>query len=132
VRVLIVEDNADAADSLGTLLTLLGHEVEITADGPTAVRLATTVPPDVALVDIGLPGMDGYEVAKQLRAACPDVILVALTGYGREQDRRRALAAGFQHHVIKPADPEAINTLLLQLGRRSVAASEESPTTQRS
>jgi two-component system CheB/CheR fusion protein len=132
VRVLIVEDNTDAANSLGRLLELLGHEVEIAADGPTAVRLATAVAPDVALVDIGLPGMDGYEVAKQFRAACPDVILVALTGYAREQDRRKAVAAGFHYHLAKPADPDALDTLLLRLARRSVTASEESPTTERS
>jgi CheY-like chemotaxis protein len=117
LRVLIVEDNADAANSLGMLLRLLGYDVKIAADGPTALRLATAAPPDVAFVDIGLPGMDGYEVAKRLRAATTDIVLVALTGHAREQDRRKALATSFQHHVAKPADPEALATLLLQLGK---------------
>ena len=121
IRVLIVEDNADAANSLATLLGLLGHEVKIAAEGPTALRLAAAAPPDAALVDIGLPGMNGYEVAQRLRAACADIVLVALTGYGRDEDRQKAFAVGFQHHLVKPVDLDALDALLRQLSSGSAA-----------
>jgi signal transduction histidine kinase/DNA-binding response OmpR family regulator len=109
-RVLLVEDNPDGAETLSTLLRLAGHEVRVASDGPAAVAAAAEYRPDVAVVDIGLPGMDGYEVARRLRAdpATRRAVLVAATGYGRDDDRRRAAEAGFDHHMVKPVDPAAL------------------------
>jgi len=105
VRVLIVDDNADAAFALGKLMQILGHEVVLAHDGPEALAAATAAPPDLILLDIGLPGMEGYEVAARLRAAGHTrATLVALTGYGREDDVRRSRDAGFDHHLVKPVD----------------------------
>jgi signal transduction histidine kinase/CheY-like chemotaxis protein/CHASE3 domain sensor protein len=114
VRVLIVEDNHDTADSLAMLLETIGHDVRVAYDGERALELAAGDPPDVMLVDIGLPGMDGYEVSRRVRQdpRLTHVLLVALTGYGRAQDRERALAAGFQHHLVKPVDADALNALV--------------------
>jgi PAS domain S-box-containing protein len=105
LRVLIVDDNVDAAAALGKLMEFLGHEVALAHDGPAALAAATAAPPDLILLDIGLPGMDGYEVAARLRAAGHTrAALVAVTGYGREDDVRRSRDAGFQHHLVKPVD----------------------------
>jgi CheY-like chemotaxis protein len=95
---------------LQTMLELGGHEVHAAGSGPEAVETARRLRPDVAIVDIALPGFDGYEVARRLRASeeCRDVLLVALTGYGRGEDRRRARAAGFDVHLAKPVDPERL------------------------
>jgi PAS domain S-box-containing protein len=113
-RVLIVEDNADARESLETLLSLEGHEVATAADGPSALRVAASFAPHIALIDIGLPGLDGYEVARALRLtpSTRHVRLVALTGYGQIEDRRKALEAGFDTHMTKPVDPDALARLL--------------------
>jgi PAS domain S-box-containing protein len=110
-RVLIIEDNTDAADSLRELLELSGHEVQVAFDGPSGLRDAGSFHPDVVLCDIGLPGMTGYEVARALRAdeRLRGTVLVALTGYGLPEDQRRASEAGFAHHVRKPPD---LNDLL--------------------
>jgi signal transduction histidine kinase/CheY-like chemotaxis protein len=102
-RVLIVEDNADARETLRTLLEALGHEVHEAADGETGIAAALKLQPDIAFVDIGLPRLDGYEVARRLRAAGETMRLVALTGYGRDDDIRRAREAGFDLHLLKPA-----------------------------
>jgi signal transduction histidine kinase/DNA-binding response OmpR family regulator len=113
-RVLVVDDNQDAAESLGLLLEVSGHEVRVCHDGAAALRAAEEYRPEAVLLDIGLPGMDGYEVARRLRA-CPatrGALLVALTGYGQAEDQRRAREAGFDHHLIKPADVEALAGLL--------------------
>jgi signal transduction histidine kinase/CheY-like chemotaxis protein len=118
-RVLVVEDNADIAESLTMLLEMLGHRVRAAHDGVEALDAARANVPDVMLVDIGLPGMDGYEVARRVRRD-PDlkqVVLVALTGYGREEDKRQALAAGFDFHLVKPVNPDALNGLVAQLGK---------------
>ncbi|MEB2345738.1 MAG: PAS domain S-box protein [Deltaproteobacteria bacterium] len=114
LRVLIVEDNADAAEGLMMLLEVFGHQVRVARDGPSALEAARGDPPDVMLVDIGLPGIDGYEVARRVREtpALGEVPLVALTGFGLEDDRRRALAAGFDHHLTKPVDPARLRKLL--------------------
>jgi CheY-like chemotaxis protein/two-component sensor histidine kinase len=116
-RVLIVDDNADGADSLAMLLRLAGHEVAVCNESTGALATAETFQPQVVLLDIGLPGLDGYEVARQLRARpkLKNVLLVALTGYGRDEDIRRSLEAGFDHHLVKPADPEALTGLFAQL-----------------
>ncbi len=114
LRVLIIEDNHDAAETLGDLLALFGHTVQIAHSGPTGVDLARRSRPDVVLCDIGLPDMDGYAVARMLRA---DPIhapthLVALTGYGRDTDRQRAEEAGFDLHLVKPVGPDLLKRLL--------------------
>jgi signal transduction histidine kinase len=114
LRVLVVDDSRDAAETLALLLRGLGHEVHTAYDGPSALEAAREQRPDVVLLDIGLPHMDGYEVATQLRQQ-PDtraVLLVAMTGFGQEQDRQRSLAAGFDHHLVKPVDPVELQKLL--------------------
>ncbi len=120
LRILVVEDNQDAAESLATMLQLWGHEVRVAYDGLAALRLAEAETPDVILSDIGLPGMDGYELARHLRArpAFGRVVLVALSGYGRDEDRRQAAEAGFDHHLVKP--PE-MDTLLQLMGNVAAA-----------
>ncbi|MDI1445177.1 ATP-binding protein [Polyangium sp. 6x1] len=113
LRVLVVDDNVDAAHMIGELVRHEGHEVRIAHDGLAALAVADEEHPDVIFLDIGLPGMDGYEVARRLRASgnCPDK-LVALTGYGQESDRRLAAAAGFTQHLVKPAHPDEVLGLL--------------------
>jgi two-component system CheB/CheR fusion protein len=109
-----VEDDPDTAWSLEVLLGLLGHETRVARSGPEAVRAAAEFSPVVVLCDIGLPGFDGFEVARRVRAL-PGVgpaLLVAVTGHAGEDDRRECLAAGFHHHLAKPADPSAILALL--------------------
>lgn len=110
-RILVVDDNVDGADSLAVLLRLGGHEVSLAHDGPAALEMATVFHPDVILLDIGLPGMDGYEVAKRLRSRneTQSAVLVAVTGYGRDEDRVRSRDAGFDHHLVKPVSLDALN-----------------------
>jgi CheY-like chemotaxis protein/two-component sensor histidine kinase len=113
-RVLVVEDNADAAEMLRMLLETHGHTVAVAPDGPRGVEMLGTFAPDIALVDIGLPGFDGYEVARRARAGTNTrgIPLVAITGYGQPTDRARALAAGFDRHMTKPVDPAALEALV--------------------
>jgi PAS domain S-box-containing protein len=116
LRILIVEDNRDAANSLCLLLELLGHRARVAYTGTEGVRAAHEWRPDVVLCDIGLPEMDGYDVASELRRS-PETRaarLIAVTGYGQEEDRRRAQQAGFDHHLVKPVDPEALWPLLVR------------------
>jgi PAS domain S-box-containing protein len=114
VRVLIVEDNVDAAETLAEVLELSGHEVVVTHTGQAATEAARAKPPQVVLCDLGLPGMDGYEVAQRMRAlpSMEDALLVALTGYGQVEDRRRTREAGFHVHLTKPVEPEHLARLL--------------------
>jgi CheY-like chemotaxis protein len=114
-RVLVVDDNADAADTLAVLLMGEGHDVRIAHDGLTALREAASFRPRVVFLDLGLPGMDGYEVARRIRGQLDlhSVLLVALTGYGQEEDRRRTEAAGFNVHVVKPASADALLALVV-------------------
>jgi CheY-like chemotaxis protein len=111
---LVVDDNEDAAESLASLLRLLGHRVTTAHTAPAAIQEALTRPPDFLLLDIGLPGMDGYEMARQIRAngCCPDTTLIAISGYARDLDRDRSAAAGIHHHLSKPVDLEALSALL--------------------
>lgn len=111
---LVVDDNQDAAQSTAMLLELFGHEVRCAHDGPTALAVAEDFRPDAILLDIGLPGMNGYEVAEQLRRtpSTRGTLLIAVTGYGQPEDRSRARAAGFDHHVVKPVEPETLQALL--------------------
>ncbi|BDT58320.1 hypothetical protein MasN3_18140 [Massilia varians] len=114
LRVLVVDDNVDAAETLGLLLAAHGHEVVVEHEPLRALERARRVAPDVCLLDIGLPGMDGHELARRLRAQ-PETaasMLVAITGYGQQQDRDAAFAAGFQHHLVKPVDVDALARLL--------------------
>jgi len=120
-HILLVEDNVDAAESLKMLLELHGHRVAVAYDGETAIAAAESDVPDMMLIDIGLPKLDGYEVVRRLRLSetLRDGFLVALTGYGRDEDRERSLEAGFDRHLVKPADPDDINALArLSLERR--------------
>jgi PAS domain S-box-containing protein len=120
-RVLIVDDNVDAAAALGRTLAHLGHEVQTAHDAPTALRLAAAFRPEVALLDIGLPVMDGYELARRLRDAQPDgapLHLLAISGYGLDADRRRSAAVGFRHHFVKPVDVAELVRLLGELPLR--------------
>ena len=112
-HVLVIEDNADAREMLRIALELDGHRVETAADGVAGVETALRSTPDLVLVDIGLPGLDGYAVARRLRAALgARVTLVALTGYGQTEDRRRTSEAGFDAHLVKPVDPDVLSRAL--------------------
>ena len=113
-RILVVDDNVDTAESLALLLRLRGHDVETAHDGTAALKKAGSFHPEVVLLDIGLPGLDGYQVAGRLRRRkrTAKALLVALTGYGQEEDQRLAREAGFDHHLTKPVDPLTIYELL--------------------
>lgn len=115
-RLLVVDDNQDAADSLAMLLKLQRHEVRVTYSGLAALEMIKTYTPDVVLLDIGMPGMDGYEVARRIRQTpgLGNVVLAALTGWGQREDRRRTAEAGFDHHLVKPPAPDALEKLLTQ------------------
>jgi CheY-like chemotaxis protein len=112
--VLLVEDNDDAREMLKATLASSGHEVRAARDGAGGLALAAESPPDVALIDIGLPDMEGYEVARRLRAGRGGrrLALVAITGFGRPEDQQRAFDAGFDAHLTKPVDPTALDALL--------------------
>ena len=112
--VLVVDDDRDAAESMGMLLEVEGHIVHYAHNGSGAVDAAAEIRPDVVLLDIGLPGIDGYEVARRLRseAATRDSIMIAITGYGQEEDRALAEAAGFDHHLVKPVSVSALRALI--------------------
>jgi CheY-like chemotaxis protein len=115
-RILIADDNRDAADSLSMLLELAGHEVRVAYLGSVALSLARAFRPDVALLDIGMPDLSGYEVAQALRRESwgRGIQLIALTGWGQERDRQEALEAGFNHHLTKPIDPDQLEAFIAQ------------------
>ena len=116
LRILVVEDNRDAANSLRMLLELHSYEVTVAYSGPDGVKAAQQWQPDVVLCDIGLPGLDGYGVARRLRQnpSTAKARLIAVTGYGAEDDRRRSQEVGFDAHLVKPVDPAALQGVLLQ------------------
>ena len=113
-RVLVADDNRDAADSLAYMLRISGHDVRTAYDGQQALDVAETYRPAVALIDLGMPRVNGYETARRLRASSfgADLVLIALTGWGQPDDRSRSLAVGFDHHVVKPVDPPLLERLL--------------------
>lgn len=117
-RVLVVDDNVDGAESLTMLLDMFGHQARAVHDGPAALTAADSFRPDVVFLDIGLPGMNGYEVAKRLRSepALESIVLIALTGWGSEDDRRKSKEAGFDHHLVKPVDAGQVRRLLDRMG----------------
>jgi CheY-like chemotaxis protein len=114
LRILIVDENLDAARILGVLCGEMGHDCKFAYDGIAALEAARHFRPDVILLDLGLPGMDGVEVARRLRAdpAFRDVLIIAVTGFAGEAERQRAHEAGFDHYLVKPADPVFIESLL--------------------
>jgi CheY-like chemotaxis protein len=112
-RILIADDNSDAAQSLAILLGLEGHDVRVTNDGHATLNAFQDFNPDVAVLDIGMPGMTGYELAAQIRALSgPSIVLIAVTGWGQDKDKERARAAGFDHHFTKPVEPEDLMAVL--------------------
>jgi CheY-like chemotaxis protein len=119
--ILIVDDNQDAADSLGALLSLMGNDVHIAYDGLQAMEMATALHPHIVLMDIGLPKLNGYEAARQMRTVhgLTDVMLVALTGWGQGEDRRRSQEAGFDRHLVKPVGLDDLQAILAAPVRRA-------------
>jgi signal transduction histidine kinase len=112
-RILIADDNRDSAETLAALLRMEGHEVTSVHDGPVALSVFGRIKPDVALLDIGMPGLTGYEVARRMRqSAAEPLVLIAITGWGQDVDKERAFAAGFDHHLTKPVDPHRLAELL--------------------
>jgi signal transduction histidine kinase/integral membrane sensor domain MASE1/ActR/RegA family two-component response regulator len=121
-RVLVVDDNVDAAESLAMLLRISGQDVRVAHNGPAALETAAAYHPELVLLDIGLPGMTGYEVAERLRAQAgfDGTVLAAVTGYGQEEDRRRSRAAGIDYHLVKPVELEAVEAILTTLAKSAV------------
>ncbi len=119
-RVLVVDDNLDTAESLGMLVNAAGYDVRTVHDGPAALQVARDYRPNAVLLDIGLPGLDGYEVAKQLRQqpGLQHILIIAVTGYGRESDRQRSQEEGFDHHMVKPPDYAKLRELLASAAQR--------------
>ena len=116
-RILVVDEDLDGAETLAIVLRVAGHDVQIAHDGPSTLKIAADFQPDVVFLDVGMPGMDGFETARQLRqrAELDKAVLVALTGYGREEDRARAAQAGFDHFLVKPTPPKVLTDIALQL-----------------
>jgi CheY-like chemotaxis protein len=124
-KVLVIDDNRDQAESLGKLLSLMGHDVRLGYDGEEALRIAVEFRPDVALLDIGLPKLNGCEVARRMRSdpRVKHTLLLAQTGWGQEGDRKRTKEAGFDHHLLKPVDLAELRAILA----RPMPPSEERP-----
>jgi CheY-like chemotaxis protein len=118
-RVLIVDDSVDSAETLARLLRMGGHDIQVAFDGSSALGVAATFVPDIVLLDIGLPGVDGYQIGRQLRQlpGLGGTFIVAVTGYGQEEDRTRSREAGFDRHLTKPVDHDALRRLLQSLPR---------------
>jgi PAS domain S-box-containing protein len=120
LRVLVVDDNVDAAETLRLLLTMSGHDIDTAHSGETALQTANDFRPEVVLLDIGLPGLNGYQVAERIRRTpeLKKVVLIAMTGYGQEEDRQRTQQAGFNFHLVKPVDPQQLQELLTTLAKK--------------
>lgn len=114
-RILVADDNRDAAETLAMLLKLDGHDVHVANDGLEAVDMFSRVSPDVVILDIGMPGLSGHEVARRIRdlGTEPPVTLIAITGWGQKADKDRAMESGFDHHFTKPVEPTVLSALLL-------------------
>jgi CheY-like chemotaxis protein len=124
LRILVADDNKDAADSLERVLSLYGYDVRVTYDGRSALELGESFNPEIAILDIGMPGASGYDVASAMRERRGNgVTLVALTGWGQEADRRRATDAGFDYHLTKPVAPSLLNDLLVEVALRAGSTS---------
>ena len=125
LRILVVDDNVDAANTLAHWLALEGHSVVVAHEGRSALEQAAREAFDAFILDIGLPGMDGTELARRLRVGglATGALLVALTGYGQASDREKSAAAGFDHHLVKPADPQQLRAVLSQQARAPAAVS---------
>ena len=117
LQILVVDDNRDCAQSMAMLLRIYGHQVEIALNGPMALESARVRPPDVVLLDIGLPGMDGWKVAERIKSSngARKPLLIAVTGFGQDSDRRHSAESGIDLHLLKPIDPEKLNSLLSRL-----------------
>lgn len=122
LRILVSDDNRDAAESLAALLRMIGHEVRIAYDGVEAVGLAKEYRPDAVVLDIGMPKMNGYDVARKLRAEPigKDMTIIALSGWAKEEDKRRSHEAGIDHHLVKPLEPATLLRLLASNTRSQV------------
>lgn len=118
---LVVDDNVDAASMLGMLLEVMGHEVRVVLDGAAALRAVAEERPEVVFLDLGMPGISGYEVAQRLREAPANaaITLVVLTGWGQAEDRQRTQAAGFHHHLIKPVDRRELEAVLEEVAAKT-------------
>jgi CheY-like chemotaxis protein len=116
-RILVVDDHIDAADSLRLLLHMKGFHAQSAHSGQAALDMAGKFQTDVILLDLGMPGLDGYQVAERLRGT--PAVLVALTGYGQEEDHRRTSRAGFYHHMLKPVDPDELFALLTRIAHQA-------------
>jgi CheY-like chemotaxis protein len=117
-RVLVADDNQDAAEMLRLMLGLKGHDVRVATDGLHAIEIAKGFEPDVAFLDIGMPGIDGYETARRIRALGRRILLVALTGWGQDEDKQRSREAGFDHHITKPPEREMLERLITECAAR--------------
>ncbi len=128
-HILVVEDNRDGRESLHDLLEIWGHQVSVAETGPEAIEKTHSALPDVALVDIGLPGFNGNEVARRIRSqpGGEAVYLIAMSGYGQPEDRRRALLAGFDSYLVKPVDPAVLFRFLSLLRSREEARQDRGP-----
>jgi PAS domain S-box-containing protein len=130
LRILLADDNLDSADSLAMMLQIAGHQTRTARDGVEALELVTSFRPDVVLLDIGMPRLNGYETCRRIReqSGAEAPVLIALTGWGQDEDRRRSLEAGFDHHFVKPVDPAAIQELVasLRLSRGSTSRGRSS------
>jgi CheY-like chemotaxis protein len=126
-RILVIEDNRDSAETLCLLLQCCGYEADAVYSGPDGVKEAEQYQPDVVICDIGLPGLNGYEVARKLRAnpATAKIRLVALTAYNEAEHRRRSYEAGFEHHFVKPVNPDALQRVLNSHGRNDHQSGED-------
>ena len=120
-RVLVVDDNFDTANSLAAILRMHGHEVHVALDGHAALRIAMRVRPQLVLLDVGLPGLDGFAVARRLRdeLSLAGLKIIAITGGAREEDRRHCIEAGIDHYLVKPVDPAFLASLLGGSGNRN-------------
>ena len=122
LRVLVIDDNLDAANSLALLLKSMGHELRTVYDGPAGIAMAQEFSPEVVMLDIGMPVMSGYDVARALRAVSKDSVLVAVTGWGHEAAKRQAREAGFDLHLVKPVSDAMLAQMLADIAKNRVPA----------